>query len=326
MWAVSARGVTRAPDSFYDSPCHTSPLPFLSYNGLSGGSTPELLSQCLKSLTGLQSIRMGHNGLGTSSLLAEALSASTGLTRLSIASIGLDAQLKGAAACSWAQAIGKLTALQGLDLSGNRLGTPFSSGSQSRGRQLNDLRPGYDGGDNEGDQEEGEGEGCARDESMPSSTIVISLAALSRLRCLDLTRSGLRGQEVDLAGSLRNLAALERLGLNGNDLGPEGVTDLAAALGSLSCLQRLGLGNNLLGDDGVEVLADALLGQNGMAHSLERLDLRKNGITVRGAVALVPALMAPMRLHLDIDENEGPAGPFLKSVLRAQKHRMAANT
>ena len=60
-----------------------------SYNGLSGGSPPELLAQCLTSLPALKSIRMGYNGLGTSGILAEALATATGLTRLSVASIGL---------------------------------------------------------------------------------------------------------------------------------------------------------------------------------------------------------------------------------------------
>ena len=44
-------------------------------------------------------------------------------------------------------------------------------------------------------------------------------------------------------------------------------------------------------------------------------------------MALAPALMAPMRLHLDIDESpvESQAGLLLKSLLRVQKQRVQAS-
>ena len=220
--------------------------------------------------------------------------------------------------------------LQGLDLSGNRLGgaTSSSSAHPTLGGMADQARQVvYADDDHEGD-EEGGGSGPPLDTrpghiDIRSGSIVRSLGALRRLRCLDLTRSGLRNQAADLAVSLRYLSELERVGLGGNEFGPEGAAELSPAIGGLRRLQRLGMGSNLLGDEGAEAIAEAIAG---LAASLERLDLRKNGITVRGAVALAPALMAPMRLHLDIEDSpvDSPAGLLLKSLLRVQKRRVQA--
>jgi len=91
-----------------------------------------------------------------------------------------------------------------------------------------------------------------------------------------------------------------RLGLGGNGIGPDGARALAGALGGIESLdlarppseRALGAPPNATGDEGVAVLAEALPGT-----PLRRLDLRRTGITGRGAKTLLACVPDDTRLE-----------------------------
>jgi hypothetical protein len=107
-----------------------------------------------------------------------------------------------------------------------------------------------------------------------------------------------------IASVLHDLVTAGRrvaLGLGGNGLTPHGLRLLAAGLPALSTLdlsrppsaQALHAVPNLVGDDGAAALAAALPGSG-----LRRLDLRRTGVTGRGAKLLVAALDQGTELEL----------------------------
>ncbi|WP_329089589.1 gala protein [Actinomadura citrea] len=91
-----------------------------------------------------------------------------------------------------------------------------------------------------------------------------------------------------------------RLGLGGNGLGPGGARALADALGGIEALdlgrppseRSLGAPANATGDAGAAILAAALPGS-----PLRRLELRRTGITGRGAKAVLAAVPEDTRLE-----------------------------
>ncbi|NDU72255.1 gala protein [Actinomadura sp. DSM 109109] len=91
-----------------------------------------------------------------------------------------------------------------------------------------------------------------------------------------------------------------RLGLGGNGIGPEGARALAGALGGVEALdlgrppseRSLGAPANATGDAGAALLAAALPGS-----PLRRLELRRTGITGRGAKAVLAAVPGDTRLE-----------------------------
>ncbi|MCO6010411.1 gala protein [Actinoallomurus purpureus] len=91
-----------------------------------------------------------------------------------------------------------------------------------------------------------------------------------------------------------------RLGLGGNGIGPDGARALAGALGGIEALdlgrppseRSLGAPANVTGDAGAATLAAALPGS-----PLRRLELRRTGITGRGAKAVLAAVPDDTRLE-----------------------------
>ncbi|WP_433186497.1 gala protein [Actinoallomurus sp. CA-150999] len=91
-----------------------------------------------------------------------------------------------------------------------------------------------------------------------------------------------------------------RLGLGGNGIGPEGARALADALGGIEALdlgrppseRSLGAPANVTGDAGAATLAAALPGS-----PLRRLELRRTGVTGRGAKAVLAAVPEDTRLE-----------------------------
>ncbi|GGT16184.1 gala protein [Nonomuraea spiralis] len=91
-----------------------------------------------------------------------------------------------------------------------------------------------------------------------------------------------------------------RLGLGGNGIGLDGVRALAGALSGIEALdlgrppseRSLGAPANVIGDTGAAVLAAALPGS-----PLRRLELRRTGITGRGAKAVLAAVAGDTRLE-----------------------------
>ena len=91
-----------------------------------------------------------------------------------------------------------------------------------------------------------------------------------------------------------------RFGLGGNGIGPQGARALADALEAIEALdlarppseRALGAPPNVTGDEGAVALAEALPGS-----PLRRLDLRRTGLTGRGARKLVQSVPEDTRLE-----------------------------
>lgn len=111
-----------------------------------------------------------------------------------------------------------------------------------------------------------------------------------------------------------------RLGLGGNGIGPDGARALADALGAIESLdlarppseRALGAPPNGTGDEGAAALAAALPGS-----PLRRLDLRRTGITGRGAKTLLECVPDDTRLEY---VGLGPGVP--RRVKRAMAPRL----
>lgn len=104
-----------------------------------------------------------------------------------------------------------------------------------------------------------------------------------------------------LAGSLHGDAALQRLLLRGNCIGPRGAAKLAQLLTSCRALWDLDLKANAVGSEGAQHLATAL--QRGAA--LTSLDLNFNGIRDDGASFIAAALEANRTLQrLELGSND----------------------
>ncbi|GAA2459588.1 hypothetical protein GCM10010191_94860 [Actinomadura vinacea] len=110
------------------------------------------------------------------------------------------------------------------------------------------------------------------------------------------------------------------LGLGGNGIGPEGARALAESLAAIESLdlarppseRALGAPPNATGDEGASVLAAALPGT-----PLRRLDLRRTGITGRGAKTLLACVPDDTRLEY---VGLGPGVP--RRVKRAMAPRL----
>ena len=115
----------------------------------------------------------------------------------------------------------------------------------------------------------------------------LSLAGLEMLERLKLERNGL-GREgmLILSLSLPTLVHLRELELSCNDLGPEGARLLAQALPTLRGLERLVLKKNAIGFRGASFLGQGLSYLTQLSH----LDLHGNNLSSNGMRALVPSL------------------------------------
>ncbi|MEU7833896.1 gala protein [Nonomuraea sp. NPDC049129] len=117
-----------------------------------------------------------------------------------------------------------------------------------------------------------------------------------------------------------------RLGLGGNGIGPDGARALADALSGIEALdlgrppseRSLGAPANVTGDTGAAALAAALPGS-----PLRRLELRRTGITGRGAKALLAAVPDDTRLEY---VGFGPGVPRQVKRALAPRLRPAART
>ncbi|XVQ08378.1 gala protein [Spirillospora sp. CA-255316] len=126
----------------------------------------------------------------------------------------------------------------------------------------------------------------------------------------------LAGAAMEAGGASRPV----RLGLGGNGIGPEGARALAESLEAIESLdlarppseRALGAPPNVTGDEGAAVLAAALPGS-----PLRRLDLRRTGITGRGAKTLLACVPDDTRLEY---VGLGPGVP--RRVKRAMAPRL----
>ena len=152
-------------------------------------------------------------------------------------------------------------------------------------------------------------------ESTLSSSAVVDLAAAIVANSSDaLDALHLNGVRVgDVGASALAQAALQKSQLAHADLGAmeitaSGAAAWATALGQHPSLQRLELEWNQLGDDGVSVLAGALHGSGGAV--LSQLGLQRNGLGDAAASAIAAALRTNARLqNLSFEGNQiGPTG------------------
>ena len=95
-----------------------------------------------------------------------------------------------------------------------------------------------------------------------------------------------------LASALRQLPKLERLFLNDNQIGDQGLASLLAppTAGVLTSLKDLSLQNNQITDEGCAALASAL--RNGALPVLKTLDLGGNPASIEARTAVQSALSA----------------------------------
>ncbi|MFB4314248.1 gala protein [Actinomadura sp. 21ATH] len=129
------------------------------------------------------------------------------------------------------------------------------------------------------------------------------LAALIRdggVRELFMSANHLGDEGAAVLAAATDPARPVRLGLGGNGIGPAGARALAGALGGIESLdlgrppseRALGAPPNATGDEGAAALAAALPGS-----PLRRLELRRTGITGRGAKTLLSHVPADTRLE-----------------------------
>jgi hypothetical protein len=129
------------------------------------------------------------------------------------------------------------------------------------------------------------------------------LAALIRdagVRELYLSANHLRDEGAAVVAGAADPSRPVRLGLGGNGIGPDGARALAGRLGAIEALdlgrppseRALGAPPNATGDEGAAALAAALPGS-----PLRRLDLRRTGITGRGAKTLLSHVPSDTRLE-----------------------------
>lgn len=120
---------------------------------------------------------------------------------------------------------------------------------------------------------------------------------------LALTRDHVCAEGLRALARTRWFTGLERLALDGNELGPDGAAELADV--RFRKLKRLSLGQNRIGSDGAAALAQSA----GLA-SVERLWLNGNGIGVTGGEALLQSPNLGRVTTLVLDGN--PIGARLR--------------
>ena len=114
---------------------------------------------------------------------------------------------------------------------------------------------------------------------------VLGNCTLSHLRDLELQNNNIRS--MGSISTLQNYTNLERLDLEGNNVGIDGCRTIAKLLQNEdSRLETLDLASNKIDDDGAEILATSLKHNN----TLTRLYLWKNKITERGFCAFLRLL------------------------------------
>ena len=91
----------------------------------------------------------------------------------------------------------------------------------------------------------------------PSDRPSDSVAACA-LRVLNLSQNKLGDAGAAAVASLMEVAPLEEVVLNGNDIGDLGAKALAKSARNCGTLRKLWLGDNMIGERGVDALADAL--------------------------------------------------------------------
>lgn len=255
-------------------------------------------------------------GLGALSIDDDALAdlltvlGSADLRRLDLSDNGLDVGAGAVLAASTA-----LARLESLDLSGNRLGadgvaalTAVVSGD------LRSLSLAGNALDDEALHALVESPRCAKLTTLRlENNTFTHLGArglaesphVGALGHLDLSGTGI-GDRGAIALAAAPLHGLRELSLARCDLGPSGAAALATAPW-FSGLVALDLGANNLGDDGVLALAAAV------GPALERLTLRKTGLTPHGARVLT-ASPAPRLARLDVTDNALDAVELFTSV------------
>ncbi|MCU0699327.1 MAG: TIGR02996 domain-containing protein [Myxococcaceae bacterium] len=127
---------------------------------------------------------------------------------------------------------------------------------------------------------------------------------------LAVTRDRVSAVGLRALARTRWFAGLERLSLDGNELGPDGAAELADV--RFRKLERLSLGQNRLGSDGAAALAQSL----GL-ETVERLWLHANGIGVTGGEALVQSPNLKRVSQLVLDGN--PIGAKLRQALAGRR-------
>ena len=127
---------------------------------------------------------------------------------------------------------------------------------------------------------------------------------------LALTGDHLSAEGLRALARTRWFAGLERLSLDGNELGPDGAAELADV--RFRKLLRLSLGQNRIGSDGAAALAQA----QGLS-GVERLWLHSNGIGVTGAEALLQSPHLGRATTLVLEGN--PIGARLRQRLSERR-------
>jgi Ran GTPase-activating protein (RanGAP) involved in mRNA processing and transport len=254
----------------------------------SKGATP--LARLLRDNTSIQELYLGHNHLGTRGMktLAPQLASNQNLKILVLS----HNQLKARGATLLAQALrsSKDWTLQILDVTANHMGM---TGMQAFGELLvldRRLLGFYVGSNEIGEQ------GAAH-----LAGVLRYNYTLQDLR-MGNNQIGVVGALVLVEELTSNNTTLERLELDWNGLGPEGVLALAETLQQNSKLSHVNLSGNRIGSEGVVALAESLWYNS----TLQELVLKHNDIDNMGAFALTMALGKPSCAVKNIDWQDNP--------------------
>ena len=226
---------------------------------------PAALTECLKSCTNLQTLRLGSNNIGSDGVtaLAEGLKSCTNLQTLDLSSnnIGSDG------ATALAEGLKSCTNLQMLHLRGNNIrycATALAEGLKScTNLQTLDLS-------------------SSDIDSDGATALAEGLKSCTNLQALYLS-SNIIGSDgaAALAEGLKSCTNLQTLDLSSNNIGSDGATALAEGLKSCTNLQML----HLRGND-IRYCATALAEGLKSCTNLQTLDLSSNDIGSDGATAL----------------------------------------
>jgi Ran GTPase-activating protein (RanGAP) involved in mRNA processing and transport len=241
----------------------------------SKGATP--LASLLRHNTSLQELYLGHNHLGTRGMktLAPQLASNRNLQILDLSYNQLKA--RGATLLAQALQASKDWTLQVLDVTANHFGV---AGMQAFGELLvvdRRLQGFYIGSNDIGEQ------GAAH-----LASVLRYNYTLQDLR-MGNNQIGVVGALVLIEELTSNNTTLERLELDWNGLGPEGVMAFAETLQQNSKLSHVNLSGNQIGSEGVVALAESLRYNS----TLQELILKHNHIDNNGAFALTMALGKP---------------------------------
>ena len=259
----------------HDPACQLTTLDLTATQLGSKGATP--LASLLRHNTSLQELYLGHNHLGTRGMktLAPEIASNRNLQTLVLS----HNQLKARGATLLAQALqaSKDWTLQVLDVAANHMGV---TGMQAFGELLvldRRLQGFYVGCNGIGEQ------GAAH-----LASVLRYNYTLQDLR-MGNNQIGVVGALVLIEELTSNNTTLERLDLDWNELGPEGVQAFAETLHHNSKLSYVNLSGNRIGSEGVVALAESLRYNS----TLQELALKHNYIDDVGAFALTMALGRP---------------------------------